>query len=78
MYKTKDMNLATVFLYFGAKLLKIEKDPLRDARASFFVFEGNIDFEGIEADYWKQELLVEPKRFFYTLKDIKGRLYNDL
>lgn len=74
-YSTKDLYLATIMLYFGATLSKVEKDPQKDGRALFFNFTGNIDFEGIERDYWQQELAVEPKKLFYTLKEMKGRLY---
>ena len=75
-YKTKDMNIATIMLYFGAILSRIEKDPNRDNRAMYFYFSGNIDFAGIEKDYWNQELTVEPKKLFFHLKDVKNRLYN--
>jgi len=75
-YKTKDMNFATVLVYFGATLLKVEKDPNKTTKASWFIFTGNTDFAGLEADYWKQELLVEPKRFYYAQRDVKNRLYN--
>lgn len=75
-YKTKDMNIATIMMYFGAILTTIEKDPNRDSRALYFHFTGNIDFAGIEKDYWDQLLMVEPKKLFFHLKDVKNRLYN--
>lgn len=74
-YKTKDMNLAAIMLYFGATLVEVFKDPAKDKRALYFLFTGNIDFAGIEKDYWNQELTVEPKKLFWVLKEIKNRLY---
>lgn len=74
-YKTKDINIASVLLCYGAILLRIEKDINKDNKASFFVFVGNTNFEKIVKDYWGDELLVNPKELLYKFKEVKNRLY---
>lgn len=74
-YKTKDLNIATIMAYYGANLIRVEKDANLDSKAKFFIFSGNIDFEAIEKKYWEGELEVEPKRLLFILKEVKSRLY---
>jgi len=74
-YKTKDINIASVLLCYGANLVRVEKDINKDNKASFFVFTGNIDFEKRVKEYWADELLVNPKELLYKFKEVKNRLY---
>lgn len=71
-YITNDLALAATLHCLGFPLLKVTKDRPR----ADFLFDQNAQLIETVTKYWAGKLVVEPKNYFQTIKDIKTRLYD--
>lgn len=71
-FKTDFLPLITVLAYHDFPILDIQKDNPRHA---YFFFPETDQLRGITNQFWNGQLLVEPKKYFSTIKEIKSRLY---
>lgn len=70
-WQSSDLALATVLSLFFP-ISSIDKQNPRKAE---FIFERSRKLEELINQYWKKELLVEPRQYFDQLKSLKARLY---
>jgi len=74
-FVTDLLPLVSVLHYFNFPVLSIsQKSP----RHAYFEFADTEKLRDTSNRYWNGELLVEPKRFFATTKEIKARLYGQI
>lgn len=76
-YKTKDLYIASTLLAMGYVLA----DLIKEDAIFYFNFVDNRlkkEYEITTAvdDYWKGQLLTDPKKLFSCFKEIKSRMYN--
>jgi hypothetical protein len=76
-YKTKDIYIASALLALGFIL----DDLTKEETIFYFNFADNRDkipyeIQTAVEDYWKGQLLVDPKKLFTSFKEIKSRMYN--
>ncbi len=69
--KTSELSLAASLVYFGFPLSRLEPT---DSRRLNFVFHLEKGLDEIVQGYWADTLSVNPKRYFYTLKELKSRV----
>lgn len=71
-YETNDLALAAALIEQGHTL-----DSLNSAnpRRVLFIFNNSKQLESCVADYWRETLLVNPKRYFDTIRHLKSRIY---
>jgi len=74
-YKTADMGLATTLQYLGYFIVRMENDKEKISK-KFFVFENSEQLQKHIDDYWRNNITVEPIKFFSILKEIKNRIYS--
>lgn len=48
-----------------------------DRQRTVFLFERSEELDTLIERYHQKKLLVEPLTFFYAMKSVKSRLYND-
>jgi len=72
---TDFLPLIAVLAYHEFPIVSIKKDTPRHA---YFCFSETGQLKDIANRFWNGQLLVEPKRFFSTLKEIKSRLYEQV
>jgi len=66
-----DLSLATfISLHYPVKY--IDRD---NPRRVVFYFDSSPDFSQLINTYWQDKSIVEPKRFFLQLKQMKSRIY---
>jgi hypothetical protein len=72
-YITSDLALAaTISIWYP--LQSIKKDNPRRAE---FVFLRDKNLDGLIERYWSGELQVSPQDYFFHIKQIKSRLYEE-
>ena len=71
-YKTSDIALATT-LSLDYPIHSLNRS---NPRRIIFVFSRDKDFDLYLERYWKEELRVEPQKYFQHLKILKNRIYN--
>ncbi len=69
-FETADLNLATLIYYEGFNLVSIDRQNER----SRFIFNATKELNQLIQQYWNGQLLVEPKSYFNSLREIKVRL----
>jgi hypothetical protein len=67
-----DIGVVTTAVLNNCEVLSTNKDPKYPPRVSF-LFKKTAKMEELINRYFKGELLVEPKLFLATLRDIKSR-----
>jgi len=72
--KTQDLNLSAVLLTKGYELQSIFKGDLGKAT---FIFEDSPEIRGLIQGYWNNRVGVNPQELFYSLKQLKNRLYSN-
>lgn len=73
-FLTTDMALAGTIVAVGYPLDHLEN---LDQKKVTFVFRKEPNLDAIVQSFWNDSLTVNPKRYFYALKEIKSRLYNE-
>ena len=73
-FTTYDLNLSALLVALNFPLEKIEKNNTRKA---LFHFKKSKELDQLVANYWKQEVKINPQKLFDALKFIKNRLYSD-
>jgi hypothetical protein len=71
-YVTYDLALCCTLLCFDFTLAGLETT---DQRKVGFVFEESEKLQNAIKKYWDNRLVVNPKDYFNTLKDLKSRIY---
>lgn len=71
-YKTKDLPEVAALIIKKQRLIKIQ----RDGNVCWFVFEHNPSCEEISTRYYFEELLVNAREFYETMKMLKGKVSN--
>jgi hypothetical protein len=73
LFSTSDLGLAnTIALWYP-----LDSIDHTNPKKAQFLFKRDTDFDKLIEAYWKQELRVEPQRYFNQLKIIKSRLYSE-
>lgn len=71
-YSTKDLYLCVVLKSFNIPLIRIESN----GRHGIFVFRNGEDVEKIIADYFNNELRLDPRILFENFKALKSQAYS--
>ena len=74
MYQTADMACAAALSLF----FPIEAVDRTNGRRVYFSFRRTPDLDAFVTAYWKNEISVEPRAFFDSIKAIKTRLYDQI
>jgi hypothetical protein len=71
-FKTSDLPLAGCLYFFGYIIESIDKnDPARVE----FSFQRDNELDELVQRYWSKQVQVEPIGFFYSIKELKTRIY---
>lgn len=71
LYGCSDLSLAsTLYIWFPI----IETD-FSDSKKAVFYFQQSQELQDTINNYWRNELLVEPKTLFQSIKLLKSRIY---
>ena len=71
--KTAEFPLAVTLLNLGFPIQKLETDATTPSR-TIFVFKYSQELEATIDAYWNDGLLIEPKAFFGTTRELKSRM----
>lgn len=72
-YKTTDMTIAAVLVYFGEEMVDTGKNSKRDVE---FIFNQSPNLQDLVKAYSMNELSVNPRQFSVALKDVKKIIYS--
>ena len=70
-FKTSDFVLAISILSLGGAFIRI--DPKGQGKSDF-VFTNTEELETTVGLFWKNQLMIEPRHFYFTHKFLKGKL----
>ena len=73
-FSTFDLELATVLITLGYKLLKLDKTNPKKVR---FVFREEKGINQAMLDYWNDEIKLPAQILFNNQKMLKNRIYSD-
>lgn len=73
-FETTAFDLVCTLVYLGYKIESIDR---RDEPRANFIFKREDGLDQAIQSYWKGELMVEPKRFYYCQREIKAMLYQE-
>ena len=74
LFISSDLALAAVVsLYFP--IVIVDKENPRKAQ---FVFNRSKNLRELVDNYWNGKLLVEPRKYFDSIKALKARLYDNI
>ena len=68
-----DLALASSIQYLEFPIIAINRDPKQFPKASF-IFEKSDELNDAIYRYWEGLLLVEPKSFWNTARELKSRI----
>ncbi|KKS96369.1 MAG: hypothetical protein UV73_C0011G0041 [Candidatus Gottesmanbacteria bacterium GW2011_GWA2_43_14] len=71
-YSTDSISLAAFLLSEGCKFSGLER--ITPTKVNF-LFENSRQIQTLADNFWKSEVLVEPKKLLHALKDLKSLLY---
>ena len=71
-YATQDLPLAATFVALGHNLIGIERT---NPKRAGFCFTLNADLEILIDKYHSGSVLVEPRTYFDSIRQVKNRLY---
>jgi hypothetical protein len=74
-YKTSDLPLAAYLVLHKIKLKEMQGKE--GDRRRYFVFEKTDELEFLVERYMNGEAVGNIKDYFYVLKDLKTRIYNE-
>ena len=72
VFRTTDLCLASTLLCRGRAMCGLEK---QNDNRSVFLFPHDDELSRLLNSFWANELRIEPKEFFASLKTAKTRLY---
>lgn len=70
---TNDLSLSCTLLCYNFTLAGLDAS---DSRKVGFVFTESDELQDTIKKYWDNQLAVNPREYFNTLKDLKSRIYN--
>lgn len=73
MFITNDLSLSCALLCFDFRLAGLDAS---DYRKVGFMFTESKELRDTVRRYWDNQLAVNPKDYFNTLKDLKSRIYS--
>lgn len=71
-YQTKDLYLSVILKSCNIPLIKIESN----GRHSIFIFKNGKEIEKIIADYFNNQLRLDPRILFETFKGLKSQAFS--
>ncbi len=74
-YSTFDLNLASVLLTAGCKLIELDKSNIKKVK---FVFKQQKGVEKIASDFWDDKITLPAKTLLTNQKSLKNRIYSDI
>ena len=72
IFQTSDLALASALICWGFPLTDINKTDIKKA---LFIFHESDQLDQAVSSYWNDTLSVLPRKYFYSLKELKARLY---
>lgn len=69
---TSDLSLAAALVAWDFPIIDIDKT---DFRKALFTFQNTSELTKNIKAYWDDSKLILPRRYFYSLKELKSRLY---
>lgn len=73
-FSVADLACCAALISNGHKLLALKRNDF--SRRVQFLFEHDQKIEITEAQFWNDELLVNPRTYFDNLKAVKSRIYS--
>lgn len=73
LFSTSDLALAAAISLF----FPIDSIDVSNSSRAEFRFIRNDQIDGLIEAFWRDEMKVSPKAFFYQLKSIKTRIYEN-
>lgn len=73
--ETSCLTTASCLVYFGAKIEAIDKT---NPSKVIFILKKEKGMDQIIEGFHNESLLVEPSRFFDTIKKLKNRIYQNI
>jgi hypothetical protein len=73
-YSTYDLNLASVILTLGYKLIELDKENIKKVK---FIFKHQKGIEQSADDFWDDKIILPAKTLFTNQKTLKNRIYTD-
>lgn len=75
-YSTRDINLAAVLVTKNIFMSKIDFqiEGSEGRTVGYFMFENNSELEEVIKDYWRRQILVEPREFTLNLRSLKSQV----
>ena len=71
-FRTNDLSISAVLHCLGYKLEAVDRSEPR----AVFVFRRSPEIDQTIQAYWADELSLNPKAFFNSLKELKARIYS--
>jgi len=68
-----DLALASALQYLGFTIVALNRNPKEHPKVSF-IFEKSNELEDTIGRYWDGLLLVDPKLFWGTVRELKSRV----
>jgi len=73
-FETQELALATTLVCFGFPIFELRK--ISDRKLTF-VFNRDSGMDDVIQGFWTDSISCSPKRYFYTLKEIKSRIFSE-
>jgi len=70
--ETSDLNVCVVLVYFGHRLIRIDRS---EPRRCVFSLSWSEKADEVIEQFFDGKLLVDPRRFIAIQKDLKSRIY---
>lgn len=74
-YSTFDLNLASVLITSGCKIVELDKSNIKKVR---FIFKYQKSIEQIAADFWDDKITLPAKTLLNNQKTLKNRIFSDI
>lgn len=74
-FNTSDLPLAACLATLAFPVLALES--VGNGKVAF-IFEGTAELYSAVEKYWRSDVLIEPLRYFNSLKYLKSRLHSEL
>jgi len=74
-YSTFDLNLASVLLTAGCKLIELDRSNIKKVK---FIFKHQKGIERIINDFWDDKIILPARTLLNNQKALKNRIYSDI
>lgn len=74
MVRLSDLGIVTSLVAKGYNIIETKKDFENSSRVDF-VFKKDINLDKLISGYFEGKLMVDAKKFWLTLRDIKSRIH---